>query len=107
MSELVRSLTTEQDVEASLRPEPTLEAFRAALERGYVHLRFPATRGGTELGVKLNPEGSELTHGDLEKGTGHVFIVGELTLDYIPVRLYAKLELATLRGVGHVEPIAE
>lgn len=107
MSSLVTSLKEEQAIEASLRPEPTLEAFRSALDRGYIHLRFSATRGGTELGVTIDSEQSDLTGADLDAGTGSVVIVGKLILDYVPVRLHARIELPGLHGVGHLEPIGQ
>jgi hypothetical protein len=105
MNDLVDRLTKEQEVEISHRPDVTLEAFSAAIERGYVHVRFPGTRGGTELGVKVRREQSDFTTADFEHGTGSAFIVGELTLNYVPVRLQARINLPELRGTGKLEPI--
>ena len=107
MNELVQRLTAEQPIEASLRPEPTLEAWKAALDRGYVHIRFPNTRGGTELGVRLDPEASDLTGADFAAGTGSVLVVGTLVLDYVRVRLHARVRLEDLKGDGHLEILEE
>jgi hypothetical protein len=103
MSELVARLTNEQNVEFSSRPEPTLEAFQAAIDRGYVHIRFAGSRGATELGVKLDMKKSDLAGANLAAGTGSVEIVGDLVLDYVPVRLFARIDLPALKGVGRLE----
>lgn len=103
MNELVQKLTKPQDVEASLRPEPTLEYFKAAVDRGYVHVKFIHTRGGTELGVRIDPERSDLSGANWEDGTGSIRVAGELVLDYVRVRCHATIDLATLKGTGYLE----
>src|SRR4051794_9289230 len=85
VNELVQKLTKEQDIEASLRPEPTLEYFKAAVDRGYVHVKFIHTRGGTELGVRIDPELSDLSGANWQDGTGSIRIAGVLVLDYVRV----------------------
>lgn len=107
MNDLVQRLTKDQPVVASLRPEPTLEAFKAAVDRGYVHVLFTETRGGTELGVRLDPAHSDLSGADFEHRTGSVKVGGELSLDYVHVRCHAVIDLATLRGTGHLEILAD
>lgn len=101
MNDLVQRLTTEQPVELSLRPETDLASFRAALDRGYVHVKFTETRGGTELGFEPTVDAAGA---DLEAGTGSVGLSGKLILDYVPVRLHATIDLATLKGTGRLEP---
>jgi hypothetical protein len=55
MSDPVQRPMTEQPIEVSLSPEATAEAFKAAMDCGCVHVRFPGTRGRTDLGVRLEP----------------------------------------------------
>ena len=107
MNELVEKLTQEQEIEASLRPETNLENFKAALDRGYVHVKFPNTRGGTELGIRLDPEASDLANADFESRSGSVKIVGGLILDYERVRFHGEIDLGTLKGTGRLEPLGE
>jgi hypothetical protein len=107
MNDLVQRLTVDQPVIASLRPEPTLEAFKAAVDRGYVHVLFTETRGGTELGVRIDPAWSDLSQADFEHGTGTAKVGGELVLDYVRVRCHAAIDLATLRGTGRLEPLGD
>lgn len=92
-------------VEASLRAEKSAKKLKESIDRKYVHIRFPNTRGGTELGFSLNLGGCDLSQADFESGSGVVHLVGELTLDYQPVRCIADLDLASLSGTGHLEKI--
>jgi len=104
VNDLVKRLSEgSHPVEASLRPERTLKLFREMLDRQYVLVKFTQTRGGTELGFPLDKTRSDLTQADLEAGTGKVRLVGELTLDYVPVRVVADIELPSLEGQGHLE----
>lgn len=90
-------------VEIELRQAKTVEFLKKAIDRGYVHVKFTDTRGGTELGVSLDPEECDLGPGDFTKGTGKVHLVGGLTLNYTKVRCVADIELKTLKGQGHLE----
>ncbi len=103
MNELVQRLSHDQPVVLRLRPEPTVEAFKAALDRGYVHLLFTETRGGTELGVSIDPAHLDLANADWERRTGTAKLAGELVLDYVRVRCLAAIDLATLAGTGRLE----
>lgn len=104
MNDLVKRLSEgDHAVEVSLRPEPSLKAFRDMLGRQYVLIRFTETRGGTELGFPVDKSRSDFTKANLEKGTGHVHLAGELTLDYVPVRCVADIDVASLKGHGRLE----
>lgn len=78
---------------------------KAAIERQYVLLEFSGTRGGTELGLPLDPGACKLDGADFERGQGHVHLEGELKLDYVPVRMVADLDLATFEGTGRLCPL--
>jgi hypothetical protein len=106
MNDLVRNLCEkDHKVTIVLRPEHTVSAFKKCLDRGYVHVKFPDTRGGTELGVRLDPSASDLTQADFEREAGMVTLNGTLKLDYVPVRCIAKVELKTLEGRGYLEVV--
>jgi Core binding factor beta subunit len=89
-------------IEASLRPEKTTKALKDRIDMGYVHIKFTQTKGGTELGVRLDQETLDLSQADFENQTGKVHLEGELTLDYVKVRCIADLDLQTLNGKGHL-----
>jgi uncharacterized protein YbdZ (MbtH family) len=89
-------------VEASLRPEKTAKALKDRIDMGYVHIKFTETRGGTELGVRLDRSAIDLNQADFENQTGKAHLEGELTLDYVKVRCIADIDLRTLSGEGHL-----
>jgi len=95
----------EHRVEASLRPERSASALKAALDRGYVHLKFTGTRGGTELGVQLDVEHSRLDRADFATGSGAIHLEGTLELDGVDVRCIADLDLAQLAGNGWLQRV--
>ena len=89
-------------VEAGLRPEKTVKLFEEALERGYVHVKFTKTRGGTELGFRLDRDACDFSQANFENGTGRVHVEGRLTLDYVEVKCIADIDLSALEGHGHL-----
>jgi hypothetical protein len=108
MNELVQRLALgNHPVEASLQPNKTAQALKESIDRGYVHIKFTNTQGGTELGIQLDTEASDLQEANFESQTGKVHLIGNLTLNYQKVRCIAHLDLQTLAGQGHLEPIEE
>lgn len=88
-------------VEVGLRPERTVQLFKEAIDRDYIHIKFTNTKGGTELGFRLDRDNSDL-NGNFENATGSVHVEGSLTLDYVRVRCVADIDLKTLQGTGHL-----
>jgi hypothetical protein len=78
---------------------------REQIDRGFVLLKFPNTRGGTELGSQLDMHQTQLDGADFENGTGTVRLVGNLTLNYDRVQLVADIDLASLKGTGQLVPL--
>jgi hypothetical protein len=103
MNELVKRLTVKQAVTANGGNKGTAAGFKEAIDRGYVHVKFVETKGGTELGVRLDKQHTDLSGGDFAAGTGSVAVGGELTLNYENVRCHAVIDLATLTGEGWLE----
>lgn len=106
MSELVEKLTAgDHPVEISLHPERTAAVLKECINRQYVHIKFTDTRGGTELGVRLDPSATDLSKADLEAAKGEAKFVGNLTLDYVKVRCIATVNLETFAGRGKLEAL--
>jgi uncharacterized protein YbdZ (MbtH family) len=97
---LVDRLATPSPVTVTVRPAATAAGLQKCIERGYVHIRFTDTRGGTELGVAVDRDRSDLASGDFSLGKGTIRIVGTLTLDLVPAVCIAEVELSTLQGIG-------
>ena len=85
-----------------LRPEKSVNALQESIDRGYVHITFTATKGGTELGVRLDTAACDFSRADFDGQTGTVHLEGGLTLDYVTVRCIADIDLTTLAGQGHL-----
>jgi len=92
-------------VESSLRAEKTAQALKERIDLGYIHIKFTETRGGTELGVRLNREATDLSQADFESQTGAVHLEGDLTLNDVRVRCVADIDLRTFSGQGHLVPV--
>ena len=89
-------------------PKSSLEDFRKRVEEiGYVFIKFTGTRGGTDLGVRVDKSASDLDQVDFEKARGIVHLEGTLTLNYVKVRCIANLDLATLSGNGYLVILEE
>jgi len=83
------------------------EELKQSIDRGHVLIKFTDTRGGTELGMRLENDLSDLSQADFTASTGTVHLVGKLTLNYVPVRFIADIDLATREGTGHLEILEE
>ncbi len=101
MNDLVQRLAQGTHPLTSARAD-TASNLKAAIDRGYVLLEFSETRGGTELGVPLDAPACSWRGADFAAAQGSVHLEGDLQLDYVHVRLIAHLDLATLRGQGHL-----
>lgn len=108
MDELVQRLSAgEHPVELSLRPQRTIEELKQQIDRGYVHIKFTGTRGGTELGVQLDTAACDFGSIDFDRCTGRAIFVGDLTLNYVRVRCIADVDVSTFEGRGHLQPVDE
>src|SRR5262249_53334434 len=106
--ELVDRLSRgDHPIEASLRPTSGVKELKARIDQGYVHINFCTTLGGTELGVRLEPAACDLSQADFVNQRGRLHLVGHLTLNYVRVRCIADLDLTTLAGQGHLEPVGD
>ena len=109
MSELVQKLA-EGDHRVVLRSfqEDPVKELKDRIDRyNYVHVKFTETRGGTELGVRLDNELTDLSQANFDEGKGAVHLVGELTLDYVKVRCVADVNIENMEGKGHLEILEE
>jgi hypothetical protein len=102
MDELTQRLTTEQPVVMG-GSGPTAEELRERVgDMGYVLVKFTETRGGTELGVRLDRDATDLTAADFDNAAGTVHVEGFLILNDDPVRCIADIDLRTLKGTGRL-----
>jgi hypothetical protein len=103
VNELVERLTRAEQPVAVGGPSPHVADLRERIEQfQYVFIKFTDTRGGTDLGVSLDQAATQTGQADFAHATGTVHIEGTLTLDFVPVRCIADIDLATLTGTGRL-----
>ncbi len=103
MSDLPHRLAQgEHKVTYRSRRDDARAELKEAIDRKYVHVLFPETRGGTELGFELDGARSDLSGANWESGEGRVHLEGELKLDGVRVRCVADIDLGSVEGTGHL-----
>lgn len=108
MDELVQRLSEGDHPVTVGGPKPSLEEFRRRVEdMGYVFIKFTGTRGGTDLGVRVDKSTTDLSQAYFDQRTGIVHVEGILTLNYVKVRCVADIDLETLNGKGHLLVLEE
>lgn len=108
MNELVQRLSTGDHPVTVGGPQPSLPELQKRIEEmGYVFIKFTGTRGGTDLGVRLDRSATNLAGADFAQGTGTAHLEGTLTLNYVKIRCIADIDLATLNGTGHLVILEE
>jgi len=84
-------------------PSPDVAALKQRIEEiGYVFIKFTDTRGGTDLGVRIDMTATDLRQADFDHAQGTVHIEGTLSVDFVSVRCVADIDLATRNGSGHL-----
>ncbi|GCE28521.1 hypothetical protein KDA_40050 [Dictyobacter alpinus] len=108
MNDLVQRLSEGKHAVTVGGPKPSLAEFQQRIETmGFVFIKFTETRGGTDLGVRVDKEATDVRQADFEQGTGMVHVEGTLTLNYVKVRCIADIDLASLNGTGNLVILEE
>ena len=107
INELVQRLSEgKHEVVIGHRDEP-YEEIKERIEDGYIHIKFTQTRGGTELGINVDLNSTNVKDLDFTKGEGLLHIEGITNLNYKSVRLIADIDLASRKGEGYLEVVSE
>lgn len=108
MNELVQRLSESDHPVTVGGSTPSLEEFKQRIEHmGYVFIKFTDTRGGTDLGIKIDKNSTDLSQADFDRCIGVAHIEGTITLNYVNVRCIANIDLATLNGTGNLVILEE
>ena len=99
---VTRLATGEHPIELSSIVGHDVGSLRDAVRQGYLLLRFTDTRGGTELGISISRELSDLSALDHDYVNGRLHVVGDLILDSQPVRCHAYIDLPSLTASGYL-----
>jgi hypothetical protein len=108
MNELVQRLSEGEHPVTVGGPQPSLEELQKRVtDMKYVFIKFTGTRGGTDLGVRVDSSATDLSHANFAQGSGTAHIEGTLTLNYVKIRCIADIDLSTLNGTGHLVVLEE
>ena len=108
MDDLVQRLSKGDHPVTVGGPKTSLEEFKKRVEdMGYVFIKFTGTRGGTDLGVRVDKSATDLSQAHFDQQTGIAHVEGTLTLNYVKVRCVADIDLQTLDGTGHLVALEE
>lgn len=103
MNRLVQRLSEGNHAVTVGGPKPTLEDLKKRVtDMHYAFIKFVDTQGGTDLGVHLDTEATNLSQANFEQGIGVIHIEGTLTLNDVKVLCIADIDLETLNGTGHL-----
>jgi|SRR5579864_5398674 len=102
---VIRLSAPAQPVELVLRANRNARTALERIKAGYVNIKFPNTRGGTELGVTLDNGATQTDQVNPENGKGLAHLEGGLTLNGHNVRCIADIDLETFKGFGHLKPV--
>lgn len=79
--------------------EESMQELNERLQDGYIHLKFPDTRGETELGITIDKLHSSIDN-FLEQDNLH--IEGKVTLNSHKVKCIADISTKTREGKGNL-----
>ena len=107
INELVQRLSEGKHEVVIGHRDETYEEIKQRIEDGYIHIKFTQTRGGTELGINVDSNNTNLKELDFNKGEGLLHIEGTTNLNYNAVRYIADTDLASRKGEGCLQVVEE
>ena len=107
INELVQRLSEGKHEVVIGHRDESYEEIKQRIEDGYIHIKFTQTRGGTELGINVDLNNTNLKELDFNKGEGLLHIEGTTNLNYNAVRCVADIDLATRKGEGCLQVVEE
>lgn len=105
MDNLIERLLQKQLIDFESRTNTLEEVKERLTEIKFVFVTFTETRGGTELGIDVDLDLTNIENTDFKKGSGIIHVVGTCILNYQKVRCIADVDLSTKKGTGYLEPL--
>lgn len=105
INELVKKLSeNKHEVTIGHRNESD-EEIKKRIEDGYIHIKFTQTNGGTELGINIDSNNTNVKELDFNKKGMILHIEGTTRLNYNTVRCIAEINLTSRKGEGYLQGI--
>lgn len=107
INELVQRLSDgKHEVILGYRNEP-YDEIKQRIEDGYIHIKFTQTRGGTELGINVDLDSTNMENVDFVNGHGVLHLEGSTNLNYNFVKCIVDIDLASRKGTGFLQIISK
>lgn len=107
INELVKRLSKgKHEVAIGYRDE-SYEEIKQRIEDGFIHIKFTQTKGGTELGINVDLNNTNVKELDFDQMKGLLHIEGTTNLNYNEVRCIANIDLAIKKGKGYLQVVEE
>lgn len=107
INELVQILSEgKHEVVIGYRDE-AYEEIKQRIEDGYIHIKFTQTKGGTEIGINVDLNNTNVKQLDFANKEGILHIEGTTNLNYNAVRCIADIDLAAKKGEGFLQIVTE
>lgn len=100
MDELVARLSQGQHKVIIGSRNESYEEIKERINKGFFHVKFTETKGGTELGITIDHEKTNINTIDITQGLLH--IEGTTNLNYEDVRLIADIQMTDKSGYGYL-----
>ena len=107
MDDLVERLLKKQPIDFESRTDSMEEVKERLMEMKFVFVTFTETNGGTELGIDVDLNLTDIANADFDQAAGTISVVGTCKLNYQKVRCIAEVDLSTKKGTGYLEPLDE
>ncbi|WP_375333156.1 MULTISPECIES: hypothetical protein [unclassified Candidatus Tisiphia] len=107
MDDLVERLLNKQPIDFESRTDSMEELKERLIEMKFVFVTFTETSGGTELGIDVDLDLTDIENADFDKGAGIIRVIGTCKLNYQKVRCIAEVDLSTKKGTGYLDPLDE
>jgi hypothetical protein len=101
MDELVLRLSNGKHKVIISSSNESYSEIRDRINNKFFHVKFTETNGGTELGINIDLEKTNINDIDLQTGLLH--IEGTTNLNYNSVRLIADVDMASRSGYGYLK----
>lgn len=103
VNELVERLSKGKHEVAIGHRGESYQEIKERIENGYIHIKFTKTKGGTELGINIDLNNTNVDKVDFNQGEGMIHIEGTANLNYNQVRCVADIDLVTRIGLGYLQ----
>lgn len=107
INELVQRLSEGKHEVVIGHRDEQYEEIKQRIEDGYIHIKFTQTRGGTELGINVDLNNTNVKELDFTNGKGMLHVEGTTNLNYNQVRCIADIDLETRKGEGFLQVVKE